>query len=790
MYRAPEPEPEPETDEYINPPELNGVSRIYVPDDFYCPISGELMDNPVSSPKGHSYEKEYILKWLTKNKVSPLTKDYLDESLLYDNISMKRSISSIKNKLQADQLKIDSQVIEEDLNPIKLDLKNIQINQFFDSSDNKLLININTPDITIRPPIDIVLCIDVSYSMYDEATLRNDMNEKVSHGISVLSLTILAAKTIINSLNDNDHISIVTYSSEARVIVKDQPCSAEIKVIIEKELDNLKPVSNTNMWAGLMESLDILRLNSPISKNKAILLLTDGIPNVCPPRGHTYMLKKYLEDYNFNCMVNYYGFGYNLDSELLLELSRISPGDGYSFIPDSSILGSVFINGISNILSTALYNPKLSITLSKGALFNDSGSNRKDIHISSLKYGKQKNLLFNIDTSSCSSNSYDYLNDFSNIQLRFNDTVISSNMCMVPQTEYLTYQTLRYSVIDTINHCIDSKKYNDRSFEKHLNNLIKNYNKELMHIDKQSKEYEYIKNILFDLSGQVKESLNMTTIGERDDWFSKWGIHYLRSLQEAYRNEICNNFKDKGVQNFTHTIFNNFRDTIQGIFESMPPPKTDIIKTPTPDYLYGRKGIHSKKCVQVSPITSNRDFYQASGGCCSGDCRVLMQDNNYKLIHLLKPGDKVKTYLPTIDGTIIESISSIECIIKTKCIDNMEMLVQKDNLNITPYHPVINRNNNSINWSFPISFGSIKPIQCPYIYTFVIKDRRSIMVEGYIFSTLGHNLSGDIIYHDFFGTSKSIEDLKSFQSYNNGVVTLEKHMFKRSKEGMVNSIKA
>ena len=88
----------------------------------------------------------------------------------------------------------------------------------------------------------------------------------------------------------------------------------------------------------------------------------------------------------------------------------------------------------------------------------------------------------------------------------------------------------------------------------------------------------------------------------------------------------------------------------------MPPPKTYIIKTPTPYYLYGRKGIHSKKCVQVSPITSNRDFYQASGGCCSGDCRVLMQDNNYKLIHLLKPGDKVKTYLPTIDGTIIESI--------------------------------------------------------------------------------------------------------------------------------------
>ena len=49
--------------------------------------------------------------------------------------------------------------------------------------------------------------------MFDEATLKGNKNEKVSHGISVLSLTISAAKTILYSLEDEDNISIVTFSS-------------------------------------------------------------------------------------------------------------------------------------------------------------------------------------------------------------------------------------------------------------------------------------------------------------------------------------------------------------------------------------------------------------------------------------------------------------------------------------------------------------------------------------------------------------------------------------------------
>ena len=44
-------------------------------------------------------------------------------------------------------------------------------------------------------------------------------------------------------------------------------------------------------------------------------------------------------------------------------------------------------------------------------------------------------------------------------------------------------------------------------------------------------------------------------------------------LDSAYENEICNNFKDKGVSNFTGELFDKLRDEISDIFDNMPPPK-------------------------------------------------------------------------------------------------------------------------------------------------------------------------------------------------------------------------
>ena len=135
-------------------------------------------------------------------------------------------------------------------------------------------------------------------------------------------------------------------------------------------LDELKPLCTTNIWDGVKTSLDILRTKSPKNRMKGMFLLTDGVPNVEPSRGHEYMLSKYFQDNpSFNCMINSYGFGYHLKSDLLQNISKISGGDGFAFIPDSSLLGNIFVHGLSNFLTTAAFGPELKIRLMNGFEF-------------------------------------------------------------------------------------------------------------------------------------------------------------------------------------------------------------------------------------------------------------------------------------------------------------------------------------------------------------------------------------------------------------------------------------
>jgi Mg-chelatase subunit ChlD len=64
-------------------------------------------------------------------------------------------------------------------------------------------------------------------------------------------------------------------------------------------------------------------LNSgELERMKSVLLLTDGMPNIVPPRGHLAMLQQYKEETGLECTVSTFGFGYSLNSTLLKELAH------------------------------------------------------------------------------------------------------------------------------------------------------------------------------------------------------------------------------------------------------------------------------------------------------------------------------------------------------------------------------------------------------------------------------------------------------------------------------------
>ena len=63
-------------------------------DEFCCPLSMEVMVEPVSTADGHTYERASIEAWLRDHDVSPLTGETLQHKFLTPNLALKRLIAA------------------------------------------------------------------------------------------------------------------------------------------------------------------------------------------------------------------------------------------------------------------------------------------------------------------------------------------------------------------------------------------------------------------------------------------------------------------------------------------------------------------------------------------------------------------------------------------------------------------------------------------------------------------------------------------------------------------------
>ena len=82
------------------------------------------------------------------------------------------------------------------------------------------------------------------------------------------------------------------------------------------------------------------------------------------------------------------------------------------------------------------------------------GKNHLEISVDSLKYGRSKNLIFDIDTSRCKSTSREFLNDFLVTLILPGGKNITNKEITNPHPNYMREQILRYKIIDIINDCI------------------------------------------------------------------------------------------------------------------------------------------------------------------------------------------------------------------------------------------------------------------------------------------------------------------------------------------------
>ena len=59
---------------------------------FCCPITTDLMVDPVVCPDGHSFERAAIEEWLETSQTNPVTRQRLTKDMLAPNRALKDSI--------------------------------------------------------------------------------------------------------------------------------------------------------------------------------------------------------------------------------------------------------------------------------------------------------------------------------------------------------------------------------------------------------------------------------------------------------------------------------------------------------------------------------------------------------------------------------------------------------------------------------------------------------------------------------------------------------------------------
>ncbi len=61
---------------------------------FYCPLTLEVMRNPVVTVDGHRFEESAISLWLQDHDTSPMTNQVLTSKVLIPNITLKVAIEA------------------------------------------------------------------------------------------------------------------------------------------------------------------------------------------------------------------------------------------------------------------------------------------------------------------------------------------------------------------------------------------------------------------------------------------------------------------------------------------------------------------------------------------------------------------------------------------------------------------------------------------------------------------------------------------------------------------------
>ncbi|KAJ7209130.1 hint-domain-containing protein, partial [Mycena pura] len=500
-----------------------------------------------------------------------------------------------------------------------------------------------------------------------------------------------------------------------------------------KKVSGLATGGNTNLWDGLKTGLNVLtgrekpRDTSETNTQQrlhALFLLTDGQPNVEPPRGHLPSLEAYLDAIPANTprpSIHTFGFGYELDSSLLDALAHRG-GGMYGFMPDSGMVGTVFVHAVANVACAWAASCQVSVEIEPeqqngvqvvGAFPVVEASWGAQIQVGDILYGQSRDLIVRLP-SDCfgpkATSRATVTAHYRPYWLAADAQPLIATASVNPNIERedsvdLRYNAFRLSFVRAVKDLLaasSSRAIPDAAKAVFLSSLTQ------LQADPALASYAPAAALRTDIASEVVMAV------ESANW-KRWGYHYLPSLARSHLRQQCANFKDPGLQVYgaQSALFLATRNTLSEKFDTLPPP--------TP----------SRRTVHSSPLHSMSQWQSPSGPCFAGTCEVVLGDGKRVRVEELRAEMQVRT--PNGPRTVVG-------LLRTACAGGMTELVELDGLLVTPWHPVLRDGGE---WAFPASLGAVTRRPCEAVYSILLQrdedpEAHAVCVGGVWCVTLGH----------------------------------------------------
>ena len=731
-----------------------------------CPITCCAMKDPVQGNDGNTYERSAIVAALEIKQESPITRQPMTLSDLKVNVPLRFLCDKYHEMAR-------NVSVPHVTNPLS---KPIILDHAISKNTNKLLLTFNVNNESFPKDLnaghlsqDIVLVIDRSGSMQSQVEAKDRNGQNLENGLSIQDIVNHSAKTIVKTLDAHSRICIIKFDGAIDIVTPLMFATELNKVQIMTSIDSIKPGGQTNIWGAIEKALEILDTRADKSRNSAILMLTDGIPNVSPAQGEVETLKKLRKTKNFTTPIYTFGFGYNLQPSLLYNLAKYSNG-GNAHIPDGNMIATVFCNFIATILCSVVMNLQLHVIPKENntSCFNNlcvgdfaytyDPINQKYIYdIGTVQLQQERNIVLNHESKLDFIYYYTYTIGGQSYTSR-SVSVTDDSIVHYLTNENMNAHIIRATCVDIIRKMINSNRINNLlSTQASYDELVK-----LLEENKCASSQSFVDGLLKNIKGDFA-NIGQVKLAIDPKYFKRWGEFYLDQLSRSLNQQIKPNFKDEGCM-FGGAVFDALVDKSSDIFNNLKPPTPSLIVHNTSP---------STGNVFYRSLSSMASYNDPRGGCVDSYCMITMFNGTSKRLKDLQKFDIIKS----IDSNNKIVGAQVLCVVETIIESGYRHYVNVNGALITPWHPIkIGLHGKEETWCFPGELFSTFKLPSSSMITLVLENHHVMFINGLKCITLGHNFTNHSkLIHPYYGTNKVLETLNYYfpEDYAKGKISVK-----------------